>query len=460
MDNSNMDIPDNVRDIICYPPPHINTPLKRNIKVLFADYIASGRPSPYIEKYISSKILPYYSNTHSNAYCGTYMKNQIKRTKDYMRQIFNITKNYKIIFSGNGTTSATNHLIALLDISHLPSANIFLSIYEHHSNYIPWIELQKKNKNVTIHIIPIDADYNIDTKWLDEKLASLQKDCLNIVSITGCSNVTGILVDVANISAIVNKYNKTKCEWIYKTNVLFVDYACSAPYIPIDTTITDALFFSPHKFIGGVSTPGILIVNKNLFMNDSPYEPGGGCVKKVCSKGIIYQDDIEKKESAGTPNIVGIIKLRKVFRLKQIFIGTIQQKEHAIAKYVFDRFDALSVRYPVMQVLLGKMHVSNRLPIICICVKDMHYNLIVALLNDLFGIQTRGGVSCTGLFAELIERMYKIKGWCRISFHWLMTKLEIDYIIGAVEFIVKDGDKYRDLYEYDKRSNLYEYRGK
>ena len=156
-----------------------------------------------------------------------------------------------------------------------------------------------------------------------------------------------------------------------------MDYACSAPYIVIDSSVCDALFFSPHKFIGGISTPGILIVNKNLFLNDTPYEPGGGCVKKVCSKEIIYQDDIEKKESAGTPNIVGIIKLKKVFQLKKIYQSYIIKKEHEISKYVFGRFSQLTKKYTNLQVLLNDVDVDNRLPIVCMSIKNVHYNSLL-----------------------------------------------------------------------------------
>ena len=237
--------------------------------------------------------------------------------------------------------------------------------------------------------------------------------------------------------------------------MLFLDYACSAPYEELDGRYSDAIFFSVHKFLGGMSTPGILIANKELFANQSPFIPGGGCVRKVSSQYIEYENDVEKRETAGTPNIVGIIKIKKVMELKNIFLSLANKKEYAITSYVYDSIDKLMKKYPDLIVILPKTRLNDRLPIVCISIKNLHYNLIVALLSDLFGIQTRGGVSCTGLLAELIENNYGIKGWCRITFNWLMDKEEIDYILRALEHIIVNHSKYRDKYKYDNKENLF-----
>ncbi|MCJ7635884.1 MAG: aminotransferase class V-fold PLP-dependent enzyme, partial [Nitrososphaeraceae archaeon] len=173
------------------------------------------------------------------------------------------------------------------------------------------------------------------------------------------------------------------------------------------------------------------------------------------STQISYDQDIEKKESAGTPNIVGIIKIRKVLELKEVLIKIIEYNEHAISKYVFCQFKLLMDKYENLQVILPECNINKRLPIVCISIKDIHYNLVTALLNDLFGIQCRGGVSCTSFLAELIKLKYGMEGWCRITFNWTMDKKEIDYIIDAVKFILDNVNKYKDEYIHDDKTNLF-----
>ena len=206
--------------------------------------------------------------------------------------------------------------------------------------------------------------------------------------------------------------------------------------------------------MGGHSIPGVLIANKELFHNNIPYNAGGSCVKKVCSTKIEYENDIEKRESSGTPNIVGIIKFKKVLQLKHMFSSIMEHNEEVISMYVFNKFKQLYEKYDNFTVILPE-YIEGRLPIICIAIKDIHYNFIVCLLNDLLGIQTRGGVSCTGLLVELIEKKYGISGWCRITFNWLMDQKEVDYIIESVEYIINNIEKYKDYYTYNKETNLF-----
>jgi selenocysteine lyase/cysteine desulfurase len=463
MESNNSDlqifeIPNKIKYMLLYKEPFIKTPFHDKIKVVFADSTASGRPSPLIENYITGKILPYYSNTHSNAYCGIMMKNLVNETKNYIHKCFKIDKSKKIIFTGSGTTSAINHLLYCLNLEENRKVNLFISTLEHHSNYLPWIELSKKSKNINVIIIPIKDNFEMDINFIENKIKETNNETINIVSITACSNVLGIKIDVEYIYNVLQKYNV--CECCYgKQNLLFVDYACSAPYININGNISDALFFSPHKFIGGISTPGILIANKELFHNKSPFTPGGGCVKKVCSNMIEYENDIEKREMAGTPNIIGIIRIKKILQLKNAFINIIEYNEHVIAKYVFCKFNKMSKKYTNLTVILPECNVENRLPIVCISINNIHYNFVVALMSDLFGIQTRGGVSCTGILAEILQKKYNIAGWCRISFNWTMNKTDINYIINSIEYILKNIDMYINKYKYDKDSNLFNFIG-
>lgn len=448
-----IEIPIYIRRKIIMESPCIKTPYHDSVKIVFADFTASGRPSPIIENNIQTKVLPYYSNTHSNAYCGIMMKNLVKETKVYLRESLNLATTKKIIFTGSGTTAAINHLIYCLNLKLIgKKVNVFITPYEHNSNYLPWYEL-KKNPNIDVHILKMKENFDIDINNLKRKLEYHIND-INIISITACSNVLGIKINLKEIYNIIQTYNTQKCLYD-KRNLLFVDYACCAPYVKIDGRFSDALFISPHKFLGGISTPGLLIAEKSLFHNQSPFIPGGGCVKKVCSKYVQYEKDIEKRETAGTPNIVGIIKIKYVFKLKDIFLNTITHNEHSITKYVFQRMRKLESKHKDLTIVLPNCCIDKRLPIVCVAIKNVHYNLIVVLLNDLFGIQTRGGVSCTGTLVEIIEKKYNIHGWCRITFNWLMSQKEIDYIISSLKYIIMNVHKYKSYYTYIKHDNLF-----
>jgi len=411
-----------------YKSMSIKTPLVNNIKILYADYIGTGRPSPIIESYLVDNIYPYYANTHSNSFCSEYMNNEIELTKKYIKTTMNVKSNQSIIFTGNGTTGAINHLVNSLDFKKYKKINIIISTYEHHSNFLPWVEKAKLFNNIDIILLPLNNNGLIDYDKFTNILLQLDKNNLIITSITACSNVTGIITDLVKIRNIINLNIGTY-------GLLFVDYATLAPYTKIDASICNAIFISPHKFIGGNSTPGLLIADTNLFMNKCPYAPGGGCVKKANNEIIDYIENIEERESSGTPNIIGIVKIRLAFLLKDKLNDIIIHNEHQITKYIHNKLTLISHKYSNLKVLYLNKHLNHRLPIICIHINNHHFNEIVKLLNNQYGIQCRGGVSCAGIFAKYIENTMGIQGWCRISFHWSMSHEEVDYILNAIESI-------------------------
>jgi len=462
------DIPNDQLNKIIYPQGIMKTPFINKTKITYADYIASGLPCPHIENYIQNKIYPIYSNTHSNAHNGIFMKNIINQTKQYLRSELNISNDYQILFTGNGTTGAINHLINCIDYTRYSRVVIYLSLYEHYSNHLPWVELMNTYQNTKVEFIPfVDNNLNqgiIDLDWLNRSINSLYDDSKNnlefkktllICSISACSNITGIINPVDSIKKILDSYpNDSKFFKYY-----FADYACSAPYVNIDGSLFDAFFFSPHKFIGGVSTPGILVGKSCIFMKSKPFCPGGGCVKKASSKTIEYESDIERRESAGTPNIIGIIKIGKIFQLKSHFKDIIENNEEKLSKLIKSKITYFEKRYTTFRSVLYEDDVKH-LPILSFNLSNLHYNFIVVLFNDLFGIQTRGGIGCCGLLAEYIEAKYRYKGWCRISFHWLMSRKTIENIFNALEYIIQHGHEYITLYEYDNINNLYKFIGK
>ena len=449
--NDYHDISEDTLKKLIYPSGKICSRFIKDTNIIYADYIASGLLSPIIDKCMTTNIYPYYANTHSNAHNGILMKNEIKKTKEIMRNDMNLSDDYKIIFTGSGTTGAVNHLINCIEYKNYDRVIIYLTIYEHYSNHLPWIELLKSNSNIKIKLIPFELDRLnsgiINLKWLEHSIEEQYKDqnkkTLIICSIIACSNVNGIILPLKNIKKILDKYPKTDNFNKY----FFADYACSAPYVKIDGSILDGLFFSPHKFIGGPSTPGVLIAKSCLFNKSKPFCAGGGCVKKVSNLNIEYEPDIEKRESAGTPNILGIIRINKLLRLKNSFQDIILSNENMISDLIKSKINYYQNTYSNFKSVLynDKIH---HLPILSFHLTNLHYNLIVVLFNDLFAIQTRGGISCCSLLADYIENNYGYRGWCRISFHWLMSKKTINYIFDALEYIIKNGEKYIKYYDF------------
>jgi selenocysteine lyase/cysteine desulfurase len=443
----------NINDIL-YESPIISTPLRKSVKIVFADDTASGRPCKLIDSKMINEIHPYYSNTHSNAFTGIMMKNLIKDTKLRIRKTYDLDKSHKIIFTGSGTTGAINHLVGSIDFNKYKETHIFISTYEHYSNHLPWVEKSKDEEHIKIRLIPIKND-DIDFDWLND---NIQKDCeiLNIVSITACSNVTGIITDLPKLKTIIKSHNDVEKSHIY----LFIDCACLAPYEIMNLHDVDACFISMHKFLGGQTAPGILIARQNLFTKSHPYNPGGGCVKKASAYDIQYEDDLEKKESGGTPNILGIIRTKFVYELREKYMHTIVTNEKYITQYIHEKFEKICTKNTNVRVIMLSKLTERRLPIISLSIKDLHYNFVVALLNDLFGIQTRGGISCNGIFGDHIKKKYDMDGWCRITFSWLMSKQTIDYILSALTYVAKFGKHYKSLYTFNTETNLFIYTGK
>lgn len=417
-----------------------------NKRLVFADYTASGRILPQIENYMTKEIYPYYSNTHSNASCGIMMKNKIKQVKEYMKKVYKLSNDHKILFCGNGATAAINHLVYSLDFTRFKSISIYYSVYEHYSNHLPWFELSNRYPNITVKLklVPLDSSFMIDYSFVEKELVNDKAD-LKIITITGCSNVTGVITPLSEFIKLKNKYS----------TYLFVDMATGAPYLPVDCSQLDAVFISGHKFIGGPGTPGILIAKKCLFMNTVPHEPGGGCVKKATCTKVQYDNDLETRESSGTPDILGIIKFGKVLEIQQNSLNYIIKHEDSISRFVYHVMNQFEKNYSNFKVICNTVDYVSRLPIVSFVITNLHYNLIVAILNDKFGVQTRGGISCCGMLGEFIEQKYGARGWTRISFHWLMSRDDIIFILNALRYTILNGTKYIDQYTYDSNTNLF-----
>jgi selenocysteine lyase/cysteine desulfurase len=334
---------------------------------------------------------------------------------------------------------------------------VFITHMEHHSNQTTWLETI-----CDVEVIKADQQGLPDLNHFEQLCREYENRKLKIASVTACSNVTGIQTDIKSISEIIHR-NQGFC---------FADYACSAPYVDINMHpdepdhCLDAVFFSPHKFLGGPGSSGILIFNHNLYKRDIPDQPGGGTVSWTNPwKQHQFFEDIEIREDGGTPAFLQTIKASLAVKLKEeMGIDNILKREHYLVEKIFNRFNYLD-RISILQP-----NIQDRLGVISFNIEGLHYNLAVKLLNDLYGIQTRGGCSCAGTYGHYLLGLDKTEsqkftdkinhgdlsskpGWIRLSLHPTMTDQEVDYILEAVENISKNYQKYIPDYNYDLKTN-------
>ncbi len=455
-------------------------------RVTYADYTASGRSLTFIEDYIRDQVLPLYANTHTET-SGTGL--QTTRFREESREVIRRcvggrAGEHSVIFAGSGSTGAIDRLVTILglripaelddrfDLSgRIPAAErpvVFVGPFEHHSNELPWRE-----SIADVVEIAEDPDGHIDLDDLARRLAEFSERPLKIGSFSAASNVTGIISDTSAISSLLHANGALS----------FWDCAAAAPYVAIEMRspdvngddYKDAIFISPHKFIGGPGTPGVLVVRTDLLRNRVPSVPGGGTVAYVNPLDHRYLADPEHREEGGTPAIVESIRAGLVFQLKEA-VGT--EEIRAREEDFISRAIAAWSSNPNIQIL-GNAE-AERLSIVSFVVRAgndryLHHNFVVAALNDLFGIQARGGCSCAGPYGhrllgidletshrfedEIAKGCEVIKpGWVRVNFNYFISEEEFQYIIAAVDLIASDGWKLLPLYRFDSATALWRHR--
>jgi selenocysteine lyase/cysteine desulfurase len=243
----------------------------------------------------------------------------------------------------------------------------------------------------------------------------------------------------------------------------------------IDVADMDAVFISPHKFLGGPGTPGLLVVRREMLHNAVPATPGGGTVSFVGTDFHHYLEDSEHREEGGTPGIIEAIRAGLVFKLQQqVGTDTIESREEALVESALKRWSA----NPNIRIL-GNIDLP-RLSIVSLQVcheeEQLHYAYVVALLNDLFGIQARGGCSCAGPYGHSLlgidaEASHRLDeevtrgnavlrpGWVRMNFNYFLDDESVEYLLKAMELIAEHGWKLLTHYCYLKDSGTWVYRG-
>jgi selenocysteine lyase/cysteine desulfurase len=444
-------------------------------RLLYADWTASGRAYQPIEDFIQNEVLPFVGNTHTGTtITGTLMSDAYERAKTIIKEHVNADEEDALLFCGSGMTSAVNKLQRILGLrtpdrfkdsfvlDEIWRPIVFVSHMEHHSNHTSWLETI-----ADVEVIWAGEDGNIDLQHLEGLLEQYRCRKTKIAAITACSNVTGMETPYHEVAKLMHR-NGGWC---------FVDFACSAPYVDIDMNpdkhaYLDAIYFSMHKFLGGPGAPGVLIFNKNLYGDQAPDQPGGGTVTYSNPWGDRrYAPDIETREDGGTPPFLQAIKAAMCVKLKlEMGVENIRAREAQIVKRVLDRLcETEHIK------VLAPGH-SERLGVISFIVQGAHYNLIVKLLNDRFGIQTRGGCSCAGTYGHYLlgvgrewsgEILASIlsgdlsqkPGWVRLSVHPVMTDAELTFILDAIEETAANFEEWAIDYRYDGKSNEFVYCG-
>ena len=444
-------------------------------KIIYADWIASGRLYKPIENILEEKFYPFVGNTHSEAsVTGTLMTEAYLEAKHIIKKHVNAGHDDVIMFAGYGMTSSINKFQRILGLrvceqlqkyTSIPKEEkpvVFLTHMEHHSNQTSWLE-------TICDVVIIEPD-NLGLINLDhlEKLLKLYSHRqFKIGSFTAASNVTGIHSPYHTMAKMMHEHD----------GYCFVDFAASAPYVKIDMHPADpmekidAIFFSPHKFLGGPGSSGVLIFDSKLYHKKVPDNPGGGTVDWTNPWGQHkYIEDIELREDGGTPGFIQAIKTALAIKLKEeMNCEKMAAIENEMLTAAFNRFSKI----PSLHVLAQE--VTDRLGVISFYVEDIHYNLMVKLLNDRYGIQSRGGCSCAGTYGHYLlhvdpTRSKRITdkinhgdlsekpGWVRISFHPTMTDTELNIIFDAIEEIIGNAKEWYKDYTYSPKTNEYSYK--
>ncbi|MCH9661666.1 MAG: aminotransferase class V-fold PLP-dependent enzyme [Bacteroidetes bacterium] len=434
--------------------------------MVYTDWTASGRLYKIIEDKMTNEFGPFVANTHTQTtVSGTAMTKAYKRARTIIKDHVHAGADDVLITTGTGMTGAVNKFQRILGLK-IPEQIkdyisvdegdrplVFVSHMEHHSNQTSWLETIAR-----VVVIPCNDEGLFCLENFKSLLSEYRDDkALKIASITSCSNVTGIKTPYYEVAKLMHQQD----------GLCFVDFACSGPYVDIDMhpedpeAYLDAIFFSPHKFLGGPGSCGVLVFNKKLYRNLVPDCPGGGTVSWTTPWGTHeYIEDIEEREDGGTPGFLQVIRTSLAIKLKeQMGVDNMLAREEELLRYFFDRMDQED------QISILASEHKNRLGVLSLNVGGLHFDLAVKILNDRFGIQSRGGCSCAGTYGHYLLEIDQPKsttiitelksgklllkpGWVRVSIHPTTTNAEMKYVCDSLIALANNWEAWGDEYQF------------
>lgn len=415
---------------------------------LYFDWTATGLESRAVAQRMQS-ILGSYANTHSaNSRNANFISELYARAKAHLRELLELSEDFLIIPSGYGATGAMKrfqelkgiyippklraNLGALLDSASIP--RVLIGAYEHHSNEVSLREALCEVVRIPLEngLMSLEALKElVDSQNLG--VDSAKKIILSSINIA--SNVSGIIAPYEKISRILRAQN---------IEIAF-DLATLSPHQNIDCALFDSAFLSPHKLLGGIGACGILCIRKNCV--DSALAPsfgGGGSVKYVSANHHFYIDDIEAREDAGTPPILPLLRAVLAYQYRnEIGLDFIKKREKVLREILLSELREIDG-----VVLYGADLEAEYLPIISFNARGVSpYNLAWELSNN-YGIETRAGCSCAGVYGHYLTGKDEIKdislldsaafskpAWVRLSLHYSHTFSDIERLISAMKRI-------------------------
>ncbi|KMZ74918.1 Cysteine desulfurase [Zostera marina] len=456
-------------------------------KIMYCDFTASGRFLTVIEDYLRAHVLPFYGNTHTgDSYVGFQTSQMVQQASKYVKECMGAGSNDVLFFCGSGCTASIKRLQEVMGItvpsilrstvlSYLSESErwvVYVGPYEHHSNLLSW-----RQSLADVVEITLDDSGNIDIDALEMSLKDpVYAGRPKLGSFSACSNVTGILTDTRAIARVLHENDAFAC----------FDFACSAPYVDIQMRSGrsdgyDAIFLSPHKFLGGPGSSGMLLMSDDLYRlkGSPPSTSGGGTVDYVAfnDEDTLYCEDLEEREDAGTPAIMQKIRAALAFRVKE-YIGhdLIRHREAYISKKIMEKLSGNDKIF-----VLGNL-VEERQPIVSFVIypegarrgKHLHCRFVTILLNDLFGIQARGGCACAAPYAHALlgissdrSQLFRSSillgyegvkpGFTRVSIGYCSSEEETDFVLDAVDFVARYGERFLSLYRFNWKTGDWHY---
>lgn len=443
-------------------------------KLIYADWIASGRLYEPIENRLTNDIGPFIGNTHTEtSETGTSMTRAYHQAHNIIKRHVNAGPDDLIITAGFGMTGVIVKFQRMLGLKMCGQLTdnkcfkdkvrpvVFVTHMEHHSNHTSWFETISD-----VVVLQPDKDLLVDPEELRRQLEIYKDRPIKYGAFTACSNVTGVRTPYHTLAKIIHEYG----------GYCFIDFAASAPYEEINMhpedpmEHLDAIMFSPHKFLGGPGSSGVLVFNRAMYHNQTPDQPGGGTVDWTNPWGEFkYVDDIEVREDGGTPGFMQAIRSALCIELKErMGVANMRMREHELLEIAFKGLNSIDE----LHILAPEQ--KDRLGVISFYFENIHYNLVVKLLSDRFGVQVRGGCACAGTYGhylldvsyehskqitELINHgdLSKKPGWVRLSLHPTMTDNELHAIIHALQEIQQNHKEWEKDYVYNKHTNEFKH---